>query len=269
MITTKRKEYDLIVSLGGNCTAASQLKFRGLRKYSLALDWAGMFSEKPLQHLPDCLRNHFKGFCRYENMYDLGEPRIERKRLTYKFVDKVTDYHFWHHFFQPLSDREGFERDRLMLERRFKRFYEKIAESKNVLFVLATPFAYDPHKAEEVLYALRETFANTTVELVVIQFAAPNKTSADLCDGDLHLETVTRDLDVVYDNMLTAPEWAWMDNLSLSDMTGKPKGLKKLIMYLEYKLWKSLGKSLLRNGIANGRIQFCKIEHGAMALAAK
>lgn len=268
MIKTKRQKYDLIVSLGGNCTAASQLKFRGLRECSLALDWLGMFQEMPILYLPEGIRTHFKGLCKYENMQDLGEPRMERKRLTYKFADTATGYHFWHHFFQPLEDREAFDRERAVMERRIKRFYDKISASKNVLFVLATPFAYDQQKAEPIFSALRETFPNTAVELVVIQFAAPTHASAELCGGDLHFETVAREINVVYDNMLTAPEWAWMDDLSLSDWPRKSVNpLRNLIAKCKFKIWKSLGNSLLKDGIARGRMPFCQIERGILLSA--
>ena len=36
------KSYDLIVSLGGNCSVAMQLSWRNKRPFSLALDWTFM-----------------------------------------------------------------------------------------------------------------------------------------------------------------------------------------------------------------------------------
>jgi hypothetical protein len=265
MIKPNRKSYDLIVSLGGNCSAASQIKFRGLRTCSLALDWVAMFGEKPLLYLPDGLRTRFRDFCKYENMQEFDEPRMEHGRLTYKFKDTATGFHFWHHFFAPLADREAFDRARLVLDRRLKRFYDKVAGSKNVLFVLSTPFSYDPHLAEGVVSALRDVFPDTTSELVLIQFAAPSHELVDLCDGALHAETFTRAINVVYDNSLTSTEWAWMDGLSLSGSARPPSNfLRRCITRWKYKLWKKLGKSLLKDGVAQDRMTFCQIERGVL-----
>ena len=38
-MTTDKVSYDLVCSLGGNCAAAFQLGFRGLRVFSLPFDW--------------------------------------------------------------------------------------------------------------------------------------------------------------------------------------------------------------------------------------
>ncbi len=40
-----KKEYDLIFSLGGNCAAAHNILYRGLRKYALPFDWTYMKDE--------------------------------------------------------------------------------------------------------------------------------------------------------------------------------------------------------------------------------
>ncbi len=37
---TGRKKYDLVCSLGGNCSVAHNLIFRGLRKFALPFEWA-------------------------------------------------------------------------------------------------------------------------------------------------------------------------------------------------------------------------------------
>ena len=269
MIKPNRTQYDLIVSLGGSCNAAGQLKFRGLRKFALPFDWIGTFAAENLRNIIKGLDNRFADWCRYENMREYGQMRIEIGKPTYSFEDTATGFHYIHQFHAPLKDRAAFDRERNTMGRRIERFYSSIASSQHVLFVLTTLLPFDFAIAEDILASLKKTFPNVDCELVVMQFAAPEHVSTELCGGAIHLETFTRAVDTVYDNHLTSTEWAWMDSLSLSDMTGKPNGLKKLILKLKYKLWKSLGKSLLRNGIAKGRMQFCEIERGAMALAAK
>ena len=259
------KKFDMIVSLGGNCSAASQIRFRGLRTCSLALDWTTFFTDKTLKYLPEGLRSRFKGFCQYENMQEIDAARMEHGRLTYKFMDTATGFHFWHHFFAPLADRKAFDRDRLVIEHRMKRFYDKVGESKNVLFILATPFSYEPRFDEEILAALRDVFPDTVSELVAIQFAAQHHEHLDLCEGMLHVEKFTREINVVYDNMLTSAEWAWMDDLSLSGLERRQSNpLRRRILEWKYKIWKRLGNSLLKDGVAKGRMPFCQIERGVL-----
>lgn len=45
---TDNKEHDLIVSLGGNCAAALQLKRRNLRLFSLPFDYLAMKDERDI-----------------------------------------------------------------------------------------------------------------------------------------------------------------------------------------------------------------------------
>ena len=45
-----KQEYDLIVSLGGNCMVANNLRYRNMRPFSLPFDWVYMIDEKPLKY---------------------------------------------------------------------------------------------------------------------------------------------------------------------------------------------------------------------------
>lgn len=266
MIKTNRKDYDLFVSLGGSCNAAGQIKSRGLRKFALPFDWIGTFAAENLHNFRKGLDTHFKDWCRYENMREYGEVRMELGKPTYMFEDTASGYHFIHQFHAPLKDRAAFDRARKTWEKRVERFYSRVAASRNVLFVLTTLLPFDFSVAEEILVALRKTFPGVNCELAVMQFAAPEHVCVELCDGAIHMETFTRQVDKVYDNYLSSTEWGWLDTLSLSG-EAEPRGFKKLFMKWKYKLWKALGNSLLRDGISKGRVQFCEIERGAMALA--
>ena len=261
MLQTKRKDYDLIVSLGGSCNVASQLKFRGLRRVSLPLDWTGMFSEKPLLRLPDIIRTRFEGFCRYENMRDRGEPRIEHGKPTYSFDDEATGFRFMHSFHAPLEDRAAFDRERSVLAKRIERFYDMIGASRHVLFVLTTFFAFDVKLAEDILAAIREVFPSVDSEMVVVQFKAPGHDSFDTCAGDIHVETYPRPVDTIYDNLLTSVEWNWMDELALSGEL-PPGRWRRLLVKWKYKAWKALSKSLLKDGVARGQMWYYQIERG-------
>ena len=81
------KTYDMIVSLGGNCYVAVQLRHRGMRPYSLPLDWTYIKGAEYVAKLPELIRTKFADFCIYENMKDIGEPGMEAGKPTYKFEE--------------------------------------------------------------------------------------------------------------------------------------------------------------------------------------
>ena len=57
------KTYDLVCSLGGNCTVAHNLFYRNKRYFSLPFDWLYMENETPVFKLAECFKNDFKDFC--------------------------------------------------------------------------------------------------------------------------------------------------------------------------------------------------------------
>jgi len=61
-------EYDLIVSLGANCSAAANMKRRGLRRCSLPFDWLHVAEDGPLPWLAEHLQDGLSGFCLKENL---------------------------------------------------------------------------------------------------------------------------------------------------------------------------------------------------------
>lgn len=62
MNKTIRQEYDCIISSGGCCNAANQLKLRGLRPVSFPFDWPLTRDDRPIRYLPKGLRNRFRDF---------------------------------------------------------------------------------------------------------------------------------------------------------------------------------------------------------------
>lgn len=242
------KTYDMIVSLGGNCMVAVQLRHRGMRPYSLPLDWTYMNGVKGVEKLPELIRGKFSGFCLYENMKDLGNVEKEAGLPTYRFEDTATGFCFIHQFHAPLTDPKGFAADRAIVQKRINRMYDNVNRSKSVLFVLETPFEFNDSLVRPLYLALKETFFNTNVHLLVIQFNSKSCADIDI-DSNIHITRHTRDLNVIIDVYGSSPEWSWMDQMRL---TGLPKAAERrkhnLLIKLKYKLWKVLGKSLHRDG---------------------
>jgi hypothetical protein len=96
---------------------------------------------------------------------------------------------------------------------------------------------------------LAETFPDTGIELVSMQFSSKECQSFEMFDGKIHVETYERCRCDRYDTKLTAAEWKWLDGLSLHGRRSSAEVLKNnRIVRLKYKLWKWLGKSLERSG---------------------
>ena len=257
MVKPNKKEYDYIVSLGGSCNVATQLRHRGLRKCSFPLDWTLMADEKPIRWLLSGLRSRFGNFCLRENMHAFELPAEEYGTRKQRLQDDVTGFRFIHHFSADPKDKVAFDKERLVIQRRIERFYELINASKHVLFVLGTVFSYDFTLAAELYKSLAESFPQVDVELICVQFSASTCSEVDLLGGKLHIMTCERPVNIVYDNQLTAPEWCWMDQLSLSGCPPAAELRKKnILIKWKYKLWMWLGKSLHSQGAGCANMRF-------------
>lgn len=243
-----KNEYDLIVSLGGNCYVAKQLQHRGMRPFSLALDWTLMTDSSCITKLANLFRTHFCDFCLYENISEQGKPDLEGSHWTYKFLDNKTGFAFGHHFHSPLSDRVGFDRDRSVIQRRIDRIYEKVSAVKNVLFILETAFPYDAQLLKGLYDALRDVFPGVAIDLYAIQFRAQEEIDRKLTDN-IELSTYQRKVDMVDDVYGTSYEWHFLDGIRLAGvMKPTEKRRKSRIVKWKYSLWKALGKSLHKEG---------------------
>lgn len=257
-IRTLRSEYDLIVSLGGSCNAAMQLRHRGMRFCSMPLDWTLMTNVKPLEMLPVLIGTKFKDFCLHGNMVEFEPPVEDHGKIRCRLDDRYSGYRFIHQFTPPVADVKHFEQERNIQMRRVERFYSQISAAHNVLFVLGTGFEYSIELAQDIFAALEEAFTRTKVEMAVLQFCATAGGLLDLCDGRLHIARYERSTDTVYDNILTAPEWRFLDSLDICGKLSIEKTRKRIPMKLVYKLWMKLGKWLENHNTGCANMRFYK-----------
>ena len=68
---TMRDKYDLIVSLGGNCSAAHNLRFRGLRPVSLPFDCVYLVDEQPIRFSIKESGDGFPNLLKRENLVEV------------------------------------------------------------------------------------------------------------------------------------------------------------------------------------------------------
>ena len=261
MLRTNHEEYDIIVSLGGSCSAAAQLKHRGKRPYSLPLDWALMTDDRPIRAIPDLFVTKFHNFCTHENMSEFEQAGDEYGTKKYHLEDSLTGYRLIHHFTALPTDEAAYNAQRDILMRRVDRLYKKMQSAKRALFVLNTAFPYDPTLLLPVLTTLNKVFANTDIEIVAMQFSSTENKVLELQNGKIKINLIARPLDIVYDNQLTAPEWCWMDVIRISGVPLPEKARKKLFIKWAYKIWHTLGKYLESHGAGCANMRFYRFKH--------
>lgn len=253
----KITQFDLIASLGGNCSAAGQLKHRGLRRFSLPLDYVLMTDATPVQALPRLLTNRFKGWLQFENAVEYHPPIIHKGQRTYLIQDRASGFKFIHHFKGPEFSKDLFRAVRHKMDRRIDRFYERVGRADRVLFVLTTAFAYEQNLAEEIYFALKVAFPRQDIHFMVMQFSAESNRTVSMYDDHLTICTHQRDFNIVYDNQFTAPEWCWMDSLEITGVP-RPEIVRKkgLLNKWAFKIWWRLGEWLESRGAGVLNIRF-------------
>ena len=89
--------YDAIISLGGNCGAASQLRMRGLRPYPLPFDWTYMTGPETIEWLCEGFADGFKDFCLKENLDTIEHEDIILLYGSFLQQDKLLPLHPFHY----------------------------------------------------------------------------------------------------------------------------------------------------------------------------
>lgn len=97
----KAGTYDLIVSLGGNCSAAAQLNMRGLRQEALPFDWVYVVDERPFIWLAEHVGDRWRDLCLKENLQEITPGHAEwsaEHADRVQYVDRESGYRFVNHF---------------------------------------------------------------------------------------------------------------------------------------------------------------------------
>ena len=237
------KSYDLIVSLGGNCAVAQQLVWRNKRPFSLGLDWLSMPDEKPVQFLIKAFGNKFKDFAQKENLEDLTGTFPDVKPSLIVYCDRVSGFLFLHQFPLRQSHPAWYERGGPKLKMRIARMFSAVEKSKSVLFILATPFAYEDCLADDLVRAVRAAFPSVKCDFRMMMFNAGK--DEEILRGDFEVVRIKRPIHR-YDLYATSAVWAFLDDIEVTSCQYPAlKGLNRLC----YRLWKHLGKKVKRCGV--------------------
>ena len=162
-----KKTYDLIASLGGDCSAACQLMNRGQRLEAYPFDWTYMESDKAVKYLIDGFANGFADFALRQNlqiMHDIKLPGTAR----FLFRDIHTGYCFIHHFNERVDlDERAYERAIEPLRRRRNRFLSRLNEAKDIFFILAVRVPINPQSVVDLMCSLRRMYPDKNFDFHV------------------------------------------------------------------------------------------------------
>ena len=243
------KSYDMIASLGGNCSAAMQLKNRGLRREAYPFDWVYMESEKSIWYLIEAFGNGFKDFALEKNLVPLYDgPTTGVARYSYK--DVLTGFCFVHHFNEKLVTTDAYERQMNPFRRRLARFLERIDMARDILFILTVRFPVGIATLKKLALVLNKLYPEKNIDLHVKEFNAKLSSPLSLVEswplecgfsgGERHAYDA-----FPYSFEYASREWAFLDDIKLNGFVKPPmRGWARAV----YKLWKKSGKWLNGNG---------------------
>ena len=209
-----KKTYDLVVSLGGNCSAASNLKYRKMRHFSLPFDWVYMKDSRPLVYLCEGFKDNFKNLALYQNLHR------EQANVSHKIIysDSYSGYFFPNHFSCDINEKV-YEEFNARLRRRADRLISKLRTGKKVLFILTLDFEVDNNILFELYDSLSSEF-DADIDFEVMIFGMNN--SDNVKYKGMNIRNITRMMND-YDFYKTNFEWAFLDNIEIANDTSEIK----------------------------------------------
>lgn len=217
------ESYDFCLSLGGSCSAAIQLKRRGLRLASLPFDWLLAYEKGCFARALEVVKGVSAGTeCGWLADLERIVPAHEGAGLgPWQYRDRRMGFEFLHDFHCDLAcaENQRFLDDvKEVYRRRFARLAGGMKKAKRVLLILDSDFAW----ATEELRSLRETWAQTfpSVEFQMVAVLWSQATPGDESDDRLLVRRVSRPKHR-YDNEETTPVWDFLDDVSV---TGRWEG---------------------------------------------
>ena len=211
------KQYDLICSLGGNCSAAHNLRFRNMRPFSLPFDWCYILDDLPIYKLADCFRDDFKHYCLKENLKELSQNPSHKDKVQYQ--DSFTGYIYPNHFSCSINGWGGeYMKFKEKQNRRIARLYEKIDKGQKILFLLSTSFEIGIDCIMNLKSVLEKKWSDKIFEFIIISFDCAKDSTIE--NNGITMMKYKRSTNL-YDFHYTNYEWAFLDNILLNQNNSK------------------------------------------------
>ena len=162
-------KFDIIIPMGCYCASAQALKSVKKRSRSLPFDWVGPLS---FDQAVRFLETGFEGFLEKEDL--VKYEKDTKKNVGY--VNTRNNLLFLHDFKEVAHFDEEYVQLREKYERRIKRIYQTIRDSKDILYLhVHTPDMMDRLPADEELQAalerLRKMYPEKNHRLLFVNLA--------------------------------------------------------------------------------------------------
>lgn len=209
-------KYDLICSLGGNCSTAHNLRFRNKRLYSLPFDWCYIENETPIEKLTECFQNNsFDLIAQQKNLVLI--PQKEETMFhsnTIHYKDSWSNYYFINHFSKPIEDGSytDFEKK---FKKRIKRLLFKIEKSQNILFILGTNFEFDKTVLLRLQEVLRYKYPNKNIKFELIEFNCQTESITN--ENEFFTVRKYKRSQNLYDFTKSNFEWQFLDDIKVKN----------------------------------------------------
>ncbi len=210
-----KKEYDLVLSLGGSCAEANQLKVRGLRMISLPFDWLFTKEAATLERLAECFCDDFTNWLKLENLVEIDPDERNPNAAKYQYKDLYTGYRFIHDFLRPKEECFDSVRDKYM--RRIARCKERLITAKRIAICFDADFCGSVEPMKNVRGVLLNLFGHDKViDGYLVEFDA-SKHEVEKND-DLTVYRFTHPKNDYIFAGHPSFEFAYMDDFRISDM---------------------------------------------------
>ncbi len=215
-----KNEYDFICSLGANCSAASQLKKRGLRDFALPFDWTWFNSEDALYNIAEGFENNFCKFMQKDKLRKLKDDECSKQHNDKcQYQDMNTKIYYFNHFYKTKNDDKAKDTAIKTFRKRCKRLIDYLERAENVLMVLSIHKEIDIESVKNLVDVLKRRFPNTNVDIVYQCFNAKKEESSVL--SNLEIKKYQRP-ENDYDYHNTNYEWNFLDEIKLTNKFDKP-----------------------------------------------
>lgn len=135
------ERYDIIYSLGRDCSCASYLQRSGLRLTSGPFDWV---TNANLEERFELLLNDFQYFFDKEYLKPQEKQCDHYDKYNDYYENVRTNIYFWHDFPVNMPFEEAYIAAKEKYNRRINRFYENIKNNEKVLLVWFSKFHQTP-----------------------------------------------------------------------------------------------------------------------------
>ena len=211
-----KESYDLICSLGGNCSAAHNLRYRNLRVDAYPFDWTYFSSDKAVEMLIEGFEKNFVNYMQKDNLKLL--PKNIEHVNKYQYEDTYGHLVWANHFSKKIANERYFLKIKKKYEQRFERLINKIKKSRKILFIFSVNYETDMKIYLKLLSSLKNLYPNKDFYIKILAFNCC--VDVILNEETVELRKYKRDMNN-YDFTKTNFEWKFLDDVKISSCNNK------------------------------------------------